>query len=171
MGYTFITGGASSGKSEYALGLLREKRDVTFIATGVATDDEMQRRISAHRAQRPAHWETIEEPVELISALKSVDPAQEGVIIDCLTTWVSNLRYMDGCTPRAILERAGEVVRLLREVNSTAVVVSNELGMSIIPATEESREFRVTAGEVNQLFARGSDAAYLVVSGLGVRLK
>jgi adenosylcobinamide kinase/adenosylcobinamide-phosphate guanylyltransferase len=171
MGYIFITGGASSGKSEYALGLLRNRKDVTFIATGLPADAEMKRRIATHRAQRPAHWETIEEPVDLISALKRVDPAQGGVIIDCLTMWISNLRYMGTCTSRTIVERAGEVVSFLGSLEKMVVVVSNELGMSIIPASEESRDFRTTAGEVNQLFARGCETAYLVVSGLGLQLK
>ena len=171
MGYTFITGGASSGKSEYALHLLRDRRDVAFIATGLPTDAEMERRISAHRAKRPEAWVTIEEPVELMSALKRVDPARGGIIIDCLTMWISNLRYMGGCSSRAVVERAEGVVSLLRSLDKTVVVVSNELGMSIIPSSEESREFRSTAGEVNQLFARGSDEAFLVVSGLGLRLR
>jgi adenosylcobinamide kinase/adenosylcobinamide-phosphate guanylyltransferase len=171
MGFTFITGGASSGKSEYALRLFRDWMDVTFIATGLSTDAEMDRRIAAHRAQRPACWETIEEPVDLISALKRVDPSQGGVIIDCLTMWISNLRYMEKCTSRTITELAGEVVSFLRCLEKKVVVVSNELGMSIIPDSEESREFRSTAGEVNQIFARGCEAAYLVVSGLGLKLK
>ena len=171
MGYTFITGGASSGKSDFAIRLFSGRDDVTFIATGVAVDVEMKRRIEAHRAQRPAHWETIEEPVDLVSALEKASSSRGGVIIDCLTMWISNLRHLEACSPRTIVERAREVVSIIARPEKKVVVVSNELGMSIIPASEETREFRSTAGEVNQVFARESDAAYLVVCGLGVKLK
>jgi adenosyl cobinamide kinase/adenosyl cobinamide phosphate guanylyltransferase len=171
MGYTFITGGASSGKSAFALGMFGDRKRVAFIATGVRTDADMVQRISAHRAQRPPSWETIEEPLDLISALRKADPSLEGVLIDCLTVWISNLLHMEKRRPQAVIEEAEEVVSLLQSQERTAVVVSNELGMGIIPASDVGREFRKIAGEVNQLFARGCEAAYLVVSGLGVKLK
>jgi adenosyl cobinamide kinase/adenosyl cobinamide phosphate guanylyltransferase len=171
MSYTFITGGASSGKSAFALDMFGDREDVTFIATGVRTDTDMEQRISAHRAQRPSSWETIEEPLDLISALKRADPTHEVVLIDCLTMWVSNLLHMEKRSAQQVIEEAEEVVSLLKSLEKTVVVVSNELGMGIIPASDAGREFRKIAGEVNQLFARGCEAAYLVLSGLGLRLK
>ena len=171
MPYTFVTGGASSGKSGYALQLFRGRHDVTVIATGVRTDAEMERRIEAHRKERPGTWETIEEPEDLISAMERMNPENRGVIIDCLTVWVSNLQYGKGYTSLDIIDRAKKTVSYIRDKDREVVVVSNELGMGIIPASEELREFRKTAGEVNQLFAADSAAAYFVVSGLIIKLR
>jgi len=171
MAYAFVTGGASSGKSRFALELLGSRNDVTFIATGVKTDAEMELRIAAHRRQRPETWETIEEPLDLISAVGNMDDGNGGLIIDCLTMWVSNLIYMGQCDNDAILGRAEDLSSHLKLLDRTVVVVSNELGMGIIPASEESREYRKLAGEVNQLFARSSSEAFLVLSSIGLRIK
>jgi adenosylcobinamide kinase/adenosylcobinamide-phosphate guanylyltransferase len=171
MAYAFVTGGASSGKSRFALELLGSRNDVTFIATGVKTDAEMELRIAAHRRQRPEAWETIEEPLDLISAVGNMNDGNGGLIIDCLTMWVSNLIYMGQCDNDAILGHAADLASHLKLLDRTVVVVSNELGMGIIPASEESREYRKLAGEVNQLFARSSSEAFLVVSSIGLKIK
>ena len=171
MAYTLVTGGASSGKSRFALQLLKSREDVAFIATGVKTDDEMARRIAEHRRERPVAWKTTEEPLDLISAIERIEEPCGGLIIDCLTMWVSNLCYMERCTSQQVIERAKTVSDLLGRLDKQIVVVSNELGMGIIPATEDSREYRSLAGEVNQIFARSSSEAYLVVSGIGIKLK
>jgi adenosyl cobinamide kinase/adenosyl cobinamide phosphate guanylyltransferase len=171
MAYTYVTGGASSGKSRFSLELLKPMKDVVFIATGVKTDDEMAGRIAEHRKERPAVWRTIEEPLDLISALERINEPCSGLIVDCLTMWISNLCYMERCESRRIIERAKTVSDLLERLDKRIVVVSNELGMGIIPATEESREYRSLAGEVNQIFAHASSEAYLVVSGIGIKLK
>jgi adenosylcobinamide kinase/adenosylcobinamide-phosphate guanylyltransferase len=171
MACTFITGGASSGKSQYALELLRNRDDVTFVATGVKTDKEMELRIEEHRRQRPEAWETIEEALDLASAVESMNEHNSGLIIDCLTMWVSNLIYMGRCDHGEILERAGRLATHLKGLDKTVLVVSNELGMGIIPADGESREYRRVAGEVNQIFARSSDEVYFVISGIGLKLK
>jgi adenosyl cobinamide kinase/adenosyl cobinamide phosphate guanylyltransferase len=171
MAYTFITGGASSGKSKFALELLSSRKDVTFIATGVNTDAEMELRIAAHQRERPATWETIEEPLDLISAVGHMDERHNGLIIDCLTMWISNLLYIDQCDSSEIIVRAEDLAFLLEYLDKKILVVSNELGMGIIPASKESREYRRLAGEVNQVFARSSIEAYLVVSSIGVKIK
>ena len=171
MAYTFVTGGASSGKSRFALELMESRNDVTFIATGVRTDAEMELRIEEHKRQRPEAWETIEEPLDLLSAVGKMNEQNSGLIIDCLTMWVSNLIYMGQCDHNAILSRADELGSCLKQLDRTVVVVSNELGMGIIPASGESREYRQLAGEVNQLFARSSSEAFLVVSSISLKLK
>ena len=171
MAYTFVTGGASSGKSRFALDLLGSRNDVTFIATGIKTDAEMELRIVEHQRQRPEVWETIEEPLDLISAVGNMDKQNGGLIIDCLTMWVSNLIYMGRCDHDEILGRAEDLASHLKHLDRTVVMVSNELGMGIIPASEESREYRKLAGEVNQLFARSSSEVFLVVSSIGLRIK
>ena len=170
MSYTFVTGGASSGKSRYALDLLRSRNDVTFIATGVSTDAEMDDRIAEHRRQRPLSWETIEEPLDLITAVKSMNRENGGLIIDCLTMWVSNLIYMGKYDRDIIFGHAENLASYLKHLYITTVVVSNELGMGIIPASEESRDFRKLAGEVNQIFARSSREVYFVISGIGMKI-
>jgi adenosyl cobinamide kinase/adenosyl cobinamide phosphate guanylyltransferase len=169
--FTLITGGASSGKSAFALQLFHGRRDVSFIATGIKTDPEMERRIDAHRRERPREWETIEEPLDIIDAAGKMNPRNGFLIIDCLTFWVSNLLLSKHCNSEQIIERAVDTARYLKELDRTALVITNELGMGIIPASRETRDYRKIAGEVNQRFARESKEAYFVVSGIGMRLK
>jgi adenosyl cobinamide kinase/adenosyl cobinamide phosphate guanylyltransferase len=171
LGYTFITGGASSGKSSFALGLLQGRNDVTFIATGVATDPEMEKRITAHKNGRPKTWETIEEPVDIIGAARRMIPRNRGLIVDCLTFWVSNQLYSQSQNQSVIIRNAEETARFLQNLNKTILVVTNEIGMGIIPKSEETRLFRKVAGEVNQVFARMCKEAYMVVSGIGTQIR
>jgi len=169
--YIYVTGGASSGKSSYALKYLQNRKNVTFIATGIATDPEMLGRINAHREQRPDCWETIEEPTNLIAAVKNASPENRGIIIDCLTFWTANLIFHRKMKRDEILEYAASTAEFLRSADRSALVITNELGMGIVPASQESRRFRKIAGEVNQIFAEKSEAAYLIVSGIPLKLK
>jgi adenosylcobinamide kinase/adenosylcobinamide-phosphate guanylyltransferase len=166
-----ITGGASSGKSAFALRLFHGRKDVSFIATGVRTDTEMEGRIEAHRRERPNEWETIEEPLDILGAAAKMNPLHKGLIIDCLTFWVSNLLYFGKCNPEQIIDRARETAHYLKDIGKTTLIITNELGMGIIPESRETRNYRKIAGEVNQCFAARSTEAYFVVSGLGMRLK
>jgi adenosylcobinamide kinase/adenosylcobinamide-phosphate guanylyltransferase len=170
MPYTFVTGGASSGKSDFAAGLFGPSLEVSFIATGVATDGEMAARIQAHRAQRPAEWQTIEEPLDLTRALDRCDPAN-GVLVDDLTFWVTNLVYTAGMTDDQVLETARRTASVFGSSARRIVTVTNEVGQSLVPGHEGSRRFRTLAGRVNRTFAADADEAFLVVSGMPVRLK
>jgi adenosyl cobinamide kinase/adenosyl cobinamide phosphate guanylyltransferase len=171
MPYTYIVGGASSGKSRFALQIFEGRTDVSFIATGVRTDEEMASRIDAHRKERPGTWETIEEPTRLLEAAQRAMRDNGALVIDCLTMWVANLCFMEQLNPEDIIEQAYRTASYLHKLDREIVVVTNEIGMGVIPATGESREFRRIAGEVNRIFADASDAAYLVVSGIGMRIK
>ncbi len=171
MPYTFITGGASSGKSSFALSLLKGRDDINFIATGVASDHEMEKRIIAHKKQRPKTWETIEEPTDIIGAVRKMNPKNSGIIVDCLTFWVSNHLHSKNTNQSIIIESAEKIARYLQNLDKTILVVTNEIGMGIIPISEETRLYRKIAGEVNQIFARMSQEAYMVVSGIGIRLR
>ena len=171
MPYTFITGGASSGKSDFALELFRDRSAVTFIATGVASDPEMNQKIRLHKMQRPSRWDTIEEPVDLIRAVRSVKKERGAVILDCLTFWVSNLIHDKKLALDKIIELAAETSGFLKTSGKNALIVTNELGMGIIPGSREVREYRDTAGKVNRIFADMSAAAYFVVSGIGMKIK
>ena len=169
MAYIFVTGGSGSGKSAFVLELFRGRDDVTFIATGKATDPEMELRILEHRRERPGTWKTVEEPLDLVGAVGACDPG--GIIIDDLTFWVTNQLYMEGASEQDVLRLAGETASALGAFSGRAAVVTNEIGQGLVPDRAEARQFRKLAGEVNRIFARSAGEAYLVVSGLPLRLK
>ncbi|MGQ9614910.1 MAG: bifunctional adenosylcobinamide kinase/adenosylcobinamide-phosphate guanylyltransferase [Spirochaetota bacterium] len=171
MSYTLITGGASSGKSEFAMKMFEGRDDVSFIATGIKTDLEMEKKIQNHQRKRPKSWETLEEPIDLISAIKKINQNNGALIIDCLTFWISNLLYYSRTKSEKIIELAVETASFLKHQKKESFVVTNEVGMGIIPHSEEVRFFRKIAGEVNQIFAREADHVYFVISGIGMKLK
>ena len=171
---TFLIGGARSGKSTLAVQLgERFGGPVTFVATAEAFDDDLAARITRHRDERPSTWTTIEEPVDLAAAVRSV--ADDSlVIVDCLTVWLANLAVRVMPTEQ-ILRSAQDMVDELcaRRARGAApaVVVSNEVGMGIVPDNEPSRSFRDELGRVNQLFAAAADTTLLLVAGRAVKLE
>ena len=171
----FVLGGARSGKSDFAQSFAKRRPGrVLFVATAEAGDDDMARRIEAHRANRPSNWDTLEEPVALESAIRAVSEAYETVLIDCLTLWVSNLLIRDeknSGIESLILDEAKKLLELHQATNATWIVVSNEVGLGLVPPNELGRTFRDTLGRVNQLFATCADTPYLMVSGLALDLK
>lgn len=168
-GLTFVLGGARSGKSELALRLATASaRPVVFVATAEAGDDEMAQRIDGHRAERPAAWRTIEEPLRLAEALRGarLDPAAY-VVVDCLTLWVSNLLH-------ASLDVESAVAALLdwqRETGIAGCVVSNEVGLGLVPATPMGRDYRDALGRANRAVAGAAERTLLVVAGLALDLR
>jgi adenosyl cobinamide kinase/adenosyl cobinamide phosphate guanylyltransferase len=169
MPLVFLTGGARSGKSRLAVELATsETREVAFIATGQALDDEMTERIARHRALRPDHWETREEPVEVASEVRHL-PDHMGAVIDCLTLWVSNLMSA-GLRDDEIEHRASELASVAGARESLTVVVSNEVGAGIVPVHPEARRFRDVLGRVNTIFAEAADRSVLVVAGRALAL-
>ena len=170
MSLTFLLGGARSGKSTLATELASSSgARVTVIATGEARDDEMAARIASHRAERPAAWRTVEEPLELEAALAAV-PAESAVIVDCLSLWVANLieRGDDDGEVEAFSERVADVAR--KRMPPT-IVVSNEVGLGIVPASPLGRRYRDVLGRVNAQWAAVADEAALVVAGRKLRLQ
>jgi adenosylcobinamide kinase / adenosylcobinamide-phosphate guanylyltransferase len=170
---TLIIGGARGGKSSHALQLARERggNAVAYIAPAVATDEEMADRIRRHRLDRPAAWTTIEEPLDLLGALRRAAEAGARVaVVDCLTLWLYNATE-EGWTEEQVLSAAAEAARAARESSMDAVVVTNELGWGVVPATESGRHFRDTMGRVNQLWAGAADEVLLVIAGLPIRAK
>lgn len=161
---TFLLGGARSGKSALALDIAeRGGLPVIFVATAEPLDDEIADRIARHRAERPAHWETIEEPIELEGAFEST-PEDAVIIVDCLTLWVSNL-LGGGFGDDDMLERATRLAERARQRPGRVVVVSNEVGAGIVPADALSRRYRDVLGRVNMIFAGRAEEAFLVVAG------
>ena len=167
MGYVFVLGGARSGKSDLARRLgLESGREVTFVATATPDDEEMARRIADHRASRPVNWSTVEAPLDLGGAINAA-PDPGFVIVDCLTLWVSNLLGA-GRTSQEIRSLADEVARTM--AGRDGVVVSNEVGLGIVPANALAREFRDVLGAVNVTFARCSERSVLMVAGRALQL-
>ena len=167
MGYTLLLGGARSGKSRLADRLARQTRGpVTFVATATAGDSEMAERIARHRSARPAEWSTVEAPLELHAAITAT-PETDFVIVDCLTLWVSNLMGA-GQTADEVLTAAGEVARTLSA--RRGVVVTNEVGLGIVPANELARAYRDVLGAVNVAFADCSERSLLMVAGRALEL-
>ena len=165
-----VLGGAASGKSQAALSLAGQRGPRAFVATGQALDREMKARIERHQATRSSDWETVEIPTDIGMWISSNNITYQSVIIDCLTLWLSNMkgrRMRDS----AICDATADLLRAIRRTKSCIVIVSNELGMGLVPATKPVRAFRDLAGRINQKVAAEADEVYLVVSGLPLRLK
>lgn len=168
MGYVLVLGGARSGKSDRAQSMAIESAvPVTFVATATAEDREMEARIGRHRAARPGSWSTVEEPIDLLGAVRAA-PEGDFVVVDCLTLWVANLLDA-GWSRDRIVDSAGSCASSLAIRNG--VVVSNEVGLGIVPANEMARVFRDVLGEVNALFARCAESAVLMVAGRALELR
>ena len=166
MALTVLTGGARSGKSAAAVAAAAATGvPVTFIATAEPGDGEMAERIERHRAGRPAHWTTLEATHDLAGAVEAVDPA-DTVIVDCLAIWATNRMLTEPRPPDAdIVEEAVRLARLLAERRGQGLVVTNEVGSGVVPATPLGRDFRDVLGLVNQTVVRAASDAYLVVAG------
>lgn len=161
-----VVGGARSGKSTFAVDLaLSWRHPVRVIATARAEDEEMERRIAAHRDARPEHWVVVEEPIHLADALMASD-MEETVIVDCLTLWVSNLMPDNDDTD--VFARVEEAIRAARGRRS--IVVSNEVGSGIVPQSPVGRRFRDLQGWANQRFSVEADEAYVTIAGRALRL-
>ena len=175
---TFITGGARSGKSALAERLAARGERVLYVATAEGRDEEMRRRIAAHRAARPQHWDTLEEPLDLAVALRAVHHRYDTVLIDCLTLWASNLLLRqqppgagDGAPEEGILVAARGLLELAAVSAARWIMVSNEVGLGVVPASPLGRAYRDALGRVNQLVAAQAREVYLVVAGLPMRVK
>jgi len=169
MTLTVLLGGARSGKSSLAVDIgQRHDGPVCFVATAPAIDDDMEQRIERHRAERPAHWMTVEAPIELHDALGGVGD-DVLVIVDCLTLWVSNLMYA-GRSDDQIREAAAAASALAAGRAGPVVAVSNEVGMGIHPDTPLGRRYRDVLGWVNQTWVAASTTSLLLVAGRAIEL-
>ena len=169
-----VLGGARSGKSTMAERMARDGERVLFIATAEALDEAMQRRIAAHRRHRPERWDTLEEPIHVTRAVQPLVDRYDTFVLDCLTLWVSNLILQDEeafDTEGAVLETVGRLLDLIDAAGGRWILVSNEVGQGIVPASPLGREYRDVLGRVNQLVASRADKAYLMVAGLALELK
>lgn len=163
-----VLGGARSGKSSFserlaqATGLERH-----YVATGRAYDDEMRERITRHQDDRGPSWVTHEEPVELTRTLGAIDAPGRVVLVDCLTLWVTNLMMQGEDIPA----RSAELAAQLSTFEGKIILVSNEVGLGIVPENKMAREFRDHAGRLHQQVAAAVDEVFFVAAGLPLRMK
>ena len=165
---TLILGGARSGKSMFAEAQARAHGGILhYVATGRAWDDEMRSRIATHRDQRGSAWTTHEEPLDLPGAIAAIDNSNNTVLIDCLTLWITNLMMEErdiGAAFAALKDRVSNA-------RARLFIVSNEVGMGIVPENAMAREFRDHAGRLHQEIAAVAGEVYLVAAGLPLKLK
>ena len=178
----FVLGGIRSGKSAYAeqlAGELAGSRVVTYLATGVATDPAMAERIRRHQERRPGHWQTLEAPLNPVGGLQKSRGTvgdRSVLLLDSLDGWVTNLLIEHEETPAAELtaRTVGAVrrfVAFVREIDSDAVIVSSEVGQSLVATSALGRQFQDLLGAVNQATAAAADSVTLVVAGIPMRIK
>ena len=181
-----VLGGARSGKSTFAQQLAqRSERSVAIIATATAGDEDMRERITRHRATRPSHWHTIEEPLKLTEAFRQAANVADVILLDCITVWLSNWLFSQGDSDHretaamlsnytnGALDAIKELLTTLAELDApkTLIVVTNEVGLGIVPAYPIGRIYRDVLGHVNQRLAAVATHVYLMVAGLGVDIK
>ncbi len=167
----FITGGARSGKSAFAEKLAGEMAGArAYIATAQALDPEMAARIERHRKDRGKAWETYEEPLAVAELLRKLSGRYAVALLDCLTLWLSNvIAHPDG--DRTIAERSDELIDAIRDFEGAVIVVSNEVGLGIVPDNPLARKFRDIAGIMNQKMAREAEEVYFTASGIPIKIK
>lgn len=167
---TVVLGGARSGKSALAERLGRDHDgEVVFIATcpRIEGDEELAMRIARHRAERPQHWQTVEEELDLGRALDAAGSAM--VIVDCLTTWLGNVSY-HGWEPDRIMATSDSSRDRAAARAAPTVVISNEVGLGIVPADPGSRTYRDLLGRINTSWVAAADRALLMVAGRALAL-
>jgi adenosylcobinamide kinase/adenosylcobinamide-phosphate guanylyltransferase len=164
---TLVLGGARSGKSRYAESLITAcSPPWAYVATAEPLDDEMRARIAEHRARRGADWRTVEAPRDLAGVLAG-NPAGGAVLVDCLTLWLSNLMLAGA----DIDAEAARLESVLAAISGPVVLVSNEVGLGIVPDNALARRFRDAQGRLNQRIAARVDRVVLMVAGLPLVVK
>ena len=178
----FVTGGARSGKSMFAQKLAEKSEDVAYVATAQAFDSEMQDRIALHQSARSQTWTTYECPNNMAGVF--FEKKHSMYLVDCLTVYISNAivgsmdeeseiidMEMQYTLENAIMKEMQSIMDTIRKMDENAIFVSNEVGMGLVPAYPMGRMFRDIAGRVNRLIASCADEAYLIVSGIPMKLK
>jgi adenosylcobinamide kinase/adenosylcobinamide-phosphate guanylyltransferase len=167
-GTTFVLGGARSGKSRFAEQLITDcGLERHYVATGRAWDQEMRDRIEQHRTDRGDLWTTHEEPLDLVGCLSSIDGENRAILLDCLTLWVTNLMMEE----RNMAAEFAALKTFLSEARARIVLVSNEVGLGIVPENRMARDFRDHAGRLHQMIAASAAEVYFVAAGLPLKLK
>jgi adenosylcobinamide kinase/adenosylcobinamide-phosphate guanylyltransferase len=166
-----ITGGCRSGKSRFALDYANQHfSKKIYIATCEALDEEMVQRIENHQKIRGPEWQTIEEPLEIVGEIGQYRNEVDLILLDCITLWLSNL-LTKGNTDLKIIDEINRLVEIMKQTSTSLIMVSNEVGMGIVPADPLSRRFRDLSGMANQRIAEVVDMVIFMVSGIPIFLK
>ena len=179
-----VTGGARSGKSNFAESLcIKQNNRTAYIATSIPFDDEMKNRVKKHQESRPKEWKTYEVYKDIYSIVEELDNNHDTVIMDCVTLMVNNLMFTYGIEvdqptseelnelEEYIKEQIKKLMETIKKTNLYFVIVSNEVGMGIVPENKLSRIYADFVGRANQLIAKYSDEVYFVVSGIPMKVK
>ena len=171
-----VLGGVRSGKSAFAQSLAhRLARRVTVVATARAEDEEMRLRIEEHRRKRPAHWRTVERPTGIGEAARAEEGRADVIVVDCLTMLVANMMSQTARdwseTEARVRKEVEELLKACEAVSSTVIVVSNEVGMGVVPPYPVGRRYRDLLGWANQHVARAADRVYWMAAGLAIEIK
>jgi adenosyl cobinamide kinase/adenosyl cobinamide phosphate guanylyltransferase len=168
--FLLLTGGARSGKSSAAVrAAQRLSAPVAIVATAIAGDADMERRIAAHRAERPDGWTTIEEPVDLLGAFDQIDD-DATTILDCMTFWAFN-RIELGEDDRAVLDATRQIVGRIGSRSGATIAVTNQVGSGVVPATTSGVHYRDLLGSINRTLADGADRTLFMVAGRAIELR
>jgi len=175
--FIFILGGARSGKSGFALKLAESiKGKRLYIATAEVLDKEMEERIKKHKKDRGNNWTTIEEPLKIADVIKK-NKKYGVILLDCLTLWISNLMHKEarnkgqGARGKRTKQAITELISACKDLKASIIIVSNEVGLGIVPDNPLARQFRDIAGLANQRIAETADEVYFMVSGIPMRVK
>ncbi|ABO50431.1 adenosylcobinamide kinase [Desulforamulus reducens MI-1] len=175
-----VLGGTRSGKSQYAEKIAKiQGQRVLYLATATVNDNEMKRRVRLHQERRPDAWDTREEPIKVTQVINELGDSYDVILLDCLTLWITNLLLENQNINEAhlaekekqILQEASELALVCSKTNATVIVVSNEVGLSIVPEYPLGRVFRDISGLANQIFAQRASEVYFVAAGLPLSLK
>ena len=179
---TLIIGGARSGKSHYAQELaLKSAQPVLFVATAEAGDEEMRQRIEEHKKARPVAWSTLEVTTRVGNQIRQRIGQAQTVILDCITLLVNNIfcqhdnadgELIDAAlVEKEVMAEIGELVDCMKQVDANFIIVSNDVGLGLVPPNRMSRLYRDLLGRTNQVLAQSVDEVYLMVAGLPLRIK
>lgn len=177
MSLLFVTGGVRSGKSRFGEDLALASSRVLYVATGIAGDQEMERRILLHKERRPSHWHTLESSRSLLQSVSSYRDF-DAVLIDCISTWISNRlleipqeRCGESETSQEIRRELEQWLAEIKPLKQKVIIISNEVGLGGVAMSKLGRWFQDLLGEANQLVAEAADEVYAVISGIPVRIK
>lgn len=169
--FIFIFGGIRSGKSSYAVQLAKKlSKKVAFIATASASDEEMKKRIKLHKSSRPKFWKTIEESKNVAEVLGNIGNKYEVILIDCMGLLVSNL-LLNELRDEEIIKRINKIAKIISKNRQTIILVSNDVGSSLVPDNPLGRRFADLVGFGNQIMAKNADEVIFMQAGIPVKIK
>ncbi len=171
---TFVLGGAKSGKTNWALRYaegLKGFKNYYYLATAQALDEEMREKIEKHKKERPSFWKLLEEPLYISDHLERFSNSDSIILLDCITLWISNLLHLKKDLDREYESFLKVLRNYQRRESSWVLIISNEVGLGIVPENKLARGYREHVGYLNQRIAEISDEAYFIVAGLSITLK